>query len=105
MLAIATARGSGEKVIVCVVSLPVPVRLGHGFAILLVAVLQLALALPLPAQEILLKGRVTDPQGNSLPHALVQLVRESRVLARATFEPDGRFRNESGFGRPVRQQG
>jgi len=29
------------------------------------------LPLPLPAQEIVLKGRVTDPQGNGLPEALV----------------------------------
>lgn len=47
--------------------------------------------LPLLAQEIILKGRVTDPQGNGLPKASVQLVGSSRVLAQATSGPDGAF--------------
>jgi hypothetical protein len=49
------------------------------------------LCLPLFAQEIVLKGRVTDPQGNNLPQASVQLVDHGRVLARATSGSDGWF--------------
>jgi len=49
------------------------------------------LALPLLAQEIVLKGRVADPQENSLPQALVQLVHHNEVLAQAVSGPDGRF--------------
>jgi len=49
------------------------------------------LPLPLLAQEIILKGRVTDPQDNGLPEALVQLVGHNQVLAQATSGPDGLF--------------
>jgi hypothetical protein len=49
-------------------------------------------SLPLVAQEMVLKGRVTDPQGNSLPEASVQLLRRNQVLAQAASGPDGRFR-------------
>ncbi len=49
------------------------------------------LPLPLWAQEIVLKGRVTDPQGNGLPEASVQLVGQTQVLAQATSGPDGLF--------------
>ena len=61
------------------------------FPILLVSVLLLA-SLQLLAQEMVLKGRVTDPQGNSLPEASVQLLRRNQVFAQATSGPDGRFR-------------
>jgi hypothetical protein len=50
-----------------------------------------ALSFPLLAQEIVLKGRVTDPQGNSLPQASVQLADHDRVLGRATSGSDGLF--------------
>jgi len=49
------------------------------------------LALPLYAQEIVLKGRVTDPQGNNLPQASVQIVDHGRVVARAASGSDGLF--------------
>ena len=54
------------------------------------------LPLPLPAQEIVLKGRVTDPQGNGLPEALVQLVGHNQVLAQANSGPDGLFQLKVG---------
>jgi len=54
------------------------------------------LPLALPAQEIVLKGRVTDPQGNGLPEALVQLVGHTQVLAQATSGPDGLFQLKVG---------
>jgi len=46
---------------------------------------------PAVAQEIALKGRVTDPQGNGLAKASVQLVEQANVVARATSGPDGAF--------------
>ncbi|MGA2648047.1 MAG: TonB-dependent receptor [Candidatus Sulfotelmatobacter sp.] len=48
-------------------------------------------SLPTIAQEVVLKGRVTDPQGTNLPQASVQLVDHDRVLARATTGSDGSF--------------
>src|SRR5271168_5000260 len=45
----------------------------------------------LPAQEIVLKGRVSDPQGNALPNAWVQLIGQNQVLAHAMSKPDGQF--------------
>lgn len=66
-------------------------RLSYRFAILLAAVLLILLPQCLPAQEIVLKGRVTDPQGNGLPKASVQLVGDNQVLAQAASGPDGRF--------------
>lgn len=48
-------------------------------------------SLPAIAQEIVLRGRITDPQGNNLPQASVQLVDHDRVLARATSASDGSF--------------
>ena len=54
------------------------------------------LPLPLWAQEIVLKGRVTDPQGNGLPEASVQLVGQTQVLAQATSGPDGLFQLKVG---------
>src|SRR5208337_4586942 len=49
------------------------------------------LALPLMAQEIVLKGRVTDPQGHNLPQASVRLADHDRVLGQATSGGDGSF--------------
>jgi len=46
----------------------------------------------LRAQEIALKGRVIDPQGNALPSASVQLLDRNQVLAKESSGPDGQFR-------------
>ena len=43
------------------------------------------------AQEIVLRGRVLDPQGNALPNASVQLFELDQVLAHATSGPHGQF--------------
>jgi hypothetical protein len=51
----------------------------------------LGLCFPLLAEEIVLKGRVTDPEGNSLPQASVELIDHDRVLGRATSGSDGLF--------------
>jgi Carboxypeptidase regulatory-like domain len=51
-------------------------------------------SLPTMAQEIVLRGRVTDPQGNSLPQATVQLVDHDRVVGRTTSGSDGFFQIE-----------
>jgi hypothetical protein len=50
-----------------------------------------ALSIPLLAQEIVLQGRVTDPQGNNLPRASIQLLDHGRVFGRATSGIDGLF--------------
>ena len=52
------------------------------------------LSLPLLAQEIVLKGRVVDPQGNDLPKASVRVVDRDRVLGQTTTGADGRFQIE-----------
>ncbi len=57
----------------------------------LLLTLILSASLPLLAQEIVLKGRVIDPQGNNLPQASVQLVDHGHVLGRATSGSDGLF--------------
>jgi len=54
----------------------------------------LLLSFPLLGQEIVLKGRVTDPQGNALPKAAVQLMDRGQAAARALTGPDGSFRIE-----------
>jgi hypothetical protein len=43
------------------------------------------------AQEIVLEGRVADPDGNALPDTSVQVTDHGQVLARATSKPDGQF--------------
>ena len=43
------------------------------------------------AQEIVLKGRVIDPQGNALPSAPVQLIVHNQVLSQTKSEADGQF--------------
>ena len=43
------------------------------------------------AQDIVLKGRVLDPQGNPLTDASVQLVDHDQVLVRTTSGPHGQF--------------
>ena len=54
------------------------------------------LSLPLLSQEILLSGRVIDPQGNGLPDASVQLIRQDsgdngRLLVKTVSGPEGQF--------------
>jgi hypothetical protein len=54
------------------------------------------LSLPLSAQEIALRGRVTDPRGNGLPKASVQLIRhdsggKGEALRQTVSGPDGQF--------------
>ena len=51
----------------------------------------LSFSLPTIAQALVLKGRVTDPRGNNLPGASVQLVDHDRVLGRSTSGSDGLF--------------
>jgi Carboxypeptidase regulatory-like domain len=63
-------------------------------AILVVCLIGLSFALP--AQEVALKGQVTDPRGNGLPNASVQLIRhdsggKSQALRQTVSGPDGRF--------------
>lgn len=48
-------------------------------------------SLPMVAQEIVLRGRVTDTQGNDLPQASVKLVDHDRVLGQAKSANDGLF--------------
>lgn len=43
------------------------------------------------AQEIALKGRVVDPQGNALPKAGVRFVDHKQVVAHTITGPDGQF--------------
>jgi hypothetical protein len=59
----------------------------------LISFLMLAISLSLSVlgQEIVLKGRVTDPQGNALPNASIQLIGHNQVLAQAMSKPDGQF--------------
>ena len=45
----------------------------------------------LQAQEIVLKGRVLDPQGNALANASVQLMDHHQVIAKANSGADGQF--------------
>src|ERR1700685_856010 len=54
------------------------------------------LSLPLSAQEIALRGQVTDPQGEGLAKASVQLIRhdsagKGEALRQTISGPDGRF--------------
>ena len=46
----------------------------------------------LRAQDIVLKGRVIDPQGNALSSASVQLLDRNQILAKESSGPDGQFR-------------
>ena len=63
-----------------------------GFkALLSFSTLILWLSLPLVAQEIILKGRVVDPQGSALPKGLVQVLDQGRIVGRATTGSDGFF--------------
>jgi len=46
---------------------------------------------PCLAQEIVLKGRVIDPEGNALPGASIQLMEHKQVLSRTAAAADGKF--------------
>jgi hypothetical protein len=55
------------------------------------ALLLLILPSAVVAQEIILKGRVIDPQGNALTNVSVQLVRHEQVLSEARSGTAGQF--------------
>jgi hypothetical protein len=48
-------------------------------------------SLPAMAEEIVLRGRITDPQGNNLARASVQVADHGRVLGQAISGSDGSF--------------
>jgi hypothetical protein len=54
-------------------------------------ILYLLVVTSLYAQDISLKGRALDPQGNALRNATLQLIQRGRVFATATSGPDGQF--------------
>lgn len=81
-------------------------RLNHGAGTRMLMsslLLFLGLSLPLLAQQIVLRGRVVDPDGNALPDATVQLIDHGQVRGQATTGPDGRFQIAlpSPEGRPL----
>ena len=49
------------------------------------------LLMPCLAQEIVLKGRVIDPEGNPLPDASIQLMEHKQVLSQTASGADGKF--------------
>jgi hypothetical protein len=51
----------------------------------------LLLLTPCLAQEIAVKGRVVDPEGNGLPDAAIQITEHKQVLSHATSASDGKF--------------
>ena len=62
----------------------------------ILVVLLTRLSFPLSGQEVGIKGQVTDPQGNGLPNASVQLIchdsgAKGQALAQTISGPDGRF--------------
>lgn len=62
------------------------IQVGGTFAWLLVF-----LPATLVAQEIALKGRVLDPQGNALPNVAVELVGRGQILSEASSDGAGQF--------------
>jgi hypothetical protein len=69
----------------------------RGIEIIVFVLLSFSLLLApctLLAQATVLNGRVTDPQGNVLADASVQLLDGNRVLAKGSSGPDGKFRLE-----------
>src|SRR5580704_16093154 len=62
----------------------------QGFKVVIFFLLLMSCALR--AQEIVLKGRVLDPEGNALPSASVELSDRNQVVAREASGPDGQFR-------------
>jgi hypothetical protein len=70
--------------------------LSHCKNVAILVVFLTRLSSPLLGQGIGLRGRVTDPQGNGLPNASVQLIRhdsgaKGEALGQTTSEPDGQF--------------
>jgi hypothetical protein len=70
--------------------------LSHWKKLAILVVWLTRLCLPLSAEEISLRGRVTDPRGNGLPKASVQLIRHASAgegeASRQTISgPDGGF--------------
>src|ERR1700722_16014248 len=70
--------------------------LSHWKNLAILVVWLTGLSLPLASQEFGLRGQVTDPQGNGLSNASVQLVRhdsggKGQALRQTTSGPDGRF--------------
>jgi hypothetical protein len=70
--------------------------LSHWKKLAILVVWLTRLCLPLSAQEISLRGRVTDPRGNGLPKASVQLIRhdsagEGEASRQTISGPDGGF--------------
>ncbi len=67
------------------------------FILIVVVIVTARLSVPLLAQESVLKGRITDPQGNALPGASIQVAdhaslnQAGQVRKEATSGPDGRF--------------
>lgn len=55
------------------------------------AVLLVLIPSSLFAQEILLKGRALDGQGNALPNVAVQLLRHDQILSEVRSDPGGQF--------------
>jgi hypothetical protein len=49
------------------------------------------LALSAVAQEIVLQGRIIDPEKNALPNAAVQLIGHNQILAQSTSGSNGQF--------------
>jgi hypothetical protein len=70
--------------------------LSHRKNLAVLVVLLTRLWLPLLGQEIALRGQVTDPQGNGLPNASVQLVGhdpggKGQALGQTVSGPEGQF--------------
>src|ERR1700728_4235813 len=70
--------------------------LSHWKNLAILVVLLTRLSVPLLGQGIALRGRVTDPQGNGLPTASVQLTRHDsdgrgQALGQTVSGPDGHF--------------
>ena len=49
------------------------------------------LSLPAMGQDLILKGRVVDPDGRTLPSASIQLVSHNRILTKTTSGSNGQF--------------
>src|ERR1035441_1883923 len=62
------------------------IKIGIVFLFLLLAPCAL-----LAQEEIVLKGNVSDPHGNALPNALVQLIARNQVVSQTKSGADGQF--------------
>ena len=68
------------------------IYLMRSFAPIIYIVFPLLLTPILLAQEIVLSGQVSDPAGNALPNALIEIVKQDQVIAHTVSGPDGQFR-------------